>query len=217
MATDGPSSHGEGGGGSSPGRVGWTAVRACGSTAGRGAAGGGGGGLDGGGRRGGQPRVRGRRRLRRTCCGGGGGGVGRRHVRVDALQGRAEELARAQVGGLEEIRLLPDAHRLQHSPLSIVVRPLEEERGKPSAAGRGRGHLPPPWPTPRSTAPFKAPSRRSRRSMDPASPSLSFCATCSRATESAAWARCSGSCPRPSAAARVNRGQSASNSLNSSS
>jgi hypothetical protein len=48
---------------------------------------------------------------------------------MDPLEGAAEELSRAQVRRLEEVRLLPGADRLPHLALAIVVEPLEEERG----------------------------------------------------------------------------------------
>src|SRR5207237_563175 len=81
-------------------------------------------------------------------------------VRVDPLESAAEELAGAQVGGLEEVRLLPGPYRLHHLALAVVIQALEEERREPPAAalaGRNR-HWPPPRGEvrPRSTAPLRA-------------------------------------------------------------
>src|SRR6267378_2197327 len=139
---------------------------------------------------------------------------GRSHVGVDPLQRAAQELARAQVGRLQRVRLLPGAHRLQHAPLAIVVEALQQQRGEVVLLGRRRRahELPPRGETrPRSTAPRSAPSMRSRRSMLDASPTVSFCWICSLATLSAASARCTGSWPGPSAAACFRRGHSSSN------
>src|SRR5712671_1249701 len=143
------------------------------------------------------------------------------HVRMDAFQGAAEELPGAQVGRLEEIRLLPGPHRLHHLALAIVVEALEQKRREPPAAALARRnrHWPPPRGEvrPRSSAPLRAPSMRSRRSTEAPSPSLSLFETCSLATLMAACARCKGSMPRPLAAAFSSRGQSSSNCLKSAS
>src|SRR5438105_5157520 len=147
------------------------------------------------------------------------GGLAGTHVRVDPLEGAAEELAGAQIGGLEPIRLLLCPYPLHHLALAVVVEALEQQRREPPAAalaGRNR-HWPPPRGEvrPRSSAPLRAPSMRSRRSTEAARPSLSLFETCSLATLIAALARCRGSMPSPLAAAFSSRGQSSSNCLKS--
>src|SRR5205823_7103490 len=126
-----------------------------------------------------------------------------------------EELAGAEVGRLEEIRLLPGPHRLHHLAFAVVVEAFEQQRREPPAAALARrnGHWLPPRGEvrPRSRAPLRAPSMRSRRSTEAARPSLSLFETWSLATLIAAWARCRGSLPRALAAAFSSRGQSSSN------
>src|SRR5438552_3041738 len=139
----------------------------------------------------------------------------RGHVRMDALQRAAQELARAQVGRLQRVGLLPGAHRLQHAALAVVIEPLEEEAGELVLLGRGHVHERSPRgaTSPRSTAPRSAPSMSSRRSRLARRPALSFCCTCSRARLKAASARCIGSLPSPFAAVCWRRGHSSSNCL----
>src|SRR5205814_8688280 len=124
------------------------------------------------------------------------------HVRMDPLEGAAEELARAQVGRLEEIGLLPGPHCLHHLAFTVVVQALEQQRREPPTAA-GKRHWPPPrgQVRPRSTAHLRAPSMRSRRSTEAASPSLSLLATCSLATLIAASARRKAPMPSPLAPA----------------
>jgi len=46
---------------------------------------------------------------------------------MDALQRRTQELARAQIGRLEQVSLFPGAHRVEHLALAVMIETLEKQ------------------------------------------------------------------------------------------